>query len=486
MQLLNLVDNATQSYFNNKDELDNEFKESEERFTIGIVYDRHSGLLRVSDNAMGMSYEELTNALNIGLPPVNTSGRSKYGMGMKTASCWIGNRWSIRTTKLGETTENVVHIDVDRIAGGDNQLPYSFNEGISKERHYTVIEIHEHNKVFQGRTLGKIRDFLRSMYRQDLRKHFVDIEWQGSALKWDDSEYQFLRTPEGGTYKKEFDFIVNGKTVHGWVGILDRGSRGRAGFSILHADRVVRGWPDSWRPESLYGQFQGSNDLINQRLIGEIHLDEFEVSHTKDDVLWYGDEEEEVQDQLKKLCGDYAEVAKRRRKGSDDARGPTELEKQTAIDEFERELSSSELADIVLLETVPPPEAVAKVFQHSRKAVENRDPTFRATISHFEVLGYLMSDLSPNDPYVTVDSVEENRVIVIINIQHPHWMQLQGSEGVLNYFRHCTFDGIAEWQARRRAANLDPDTIKILKDRLLRLPGNYSPILSMARPARAI
>ena len=41
---------------------------------------------------------------------------------------------------------------------------------------------------------------------------------------------------------------------------------------------------------------------------------------------------------------------------------------------------------------------------------------------------------------------------------------------MLNYLRHCTYDGIAEWQARRNEAGLDPDIIKVLKDRMLRLP----------------
>jgi hypothetical protein len=78
--------------------------------------------------------------------------------------------------------------------------------------------------------------------------------------------------------------------------------------------------------------------------------------------------------------------------------------------------------------------------------------------------------MSPNDPYVTVDARRESEVIVIINQAHPHWNQLKGSEGVLNFFRHCTYDGIAEWQARAKASRIDPDTIKLLKDKLLRVP----------------
>jgi hypothetical protein len=61
-------------------------------------------------------------------------------------------------------------------------------------------------------------------------------------------------------------------------------------------------------------------------------------------------------------------------------------------------------------------------------------------------------------------------VLVIVNTAHPHWGQLQGSEGLLNYLRHCTYDAIAEWQASRKAGRLDSNTIKLLKDQLLRVP----------------
>ena len=153
-----LVDNSTQSYFDNRNELDKTFSESNDKLTVGIVYDlANGGLLRVSDNAMGMSYDELANALRVGFPPQNTSGRSKYGMGMKTASCWIGNKWTVSTKKLGEEVEHNVTVDVNKIAEGDNDLNYSPKEGKSKTDHYTVIEIKEHNQVFRGRTIGKIQ-----------------------------------------------------------------------------------------------------------------------------------------------------------------------------------------------------------------------------------------------------------------------------------------------------------------------------------------
>ena len=465
-----LVDNATQSYFDNRAVLDEVFESEEEKLFVGIVYEpRDGGLLRVSDNAMGMSFEELTNALRVGLPPQDTSGRSKYGMGLKTASCWIGNNWTVRTKRLGETIEHSVTIDVDEIASGNNDLNYYANPNQSVDAHYTVIEVKNHNKVFQGRTLGKIGRFLRSMYRQDLRQGLVTIEWRANVLEWNDSIFEFLRAPDGTEYRKDFSFEVQTKKIHGWVGVLNRGSRENAGFSILHANRVIWGWPESWRPEEIYGAAR--NDLINQRLVGEIHLSDFEVSHTKDDILWHGGDQEQVEKLLKKACADYINVARKHRGGDPDSRGPSDVEIATAIDELETELGSKELSDAITLVVVPPPEIVTQSQEQLKRTAHHRKPNFHAGFDahDLEILGFLVNDSSDNDPYVVVEATADSRIQIIINTRHPHWGLLSGSEGVLNYLRHCTYDGIAEWQARRKQASLDPDTIKNLKDRLLRV-----------------
>ncbi len=468
--LAEFIDNSTESYRVHSTELDAAFAKEDRGLEISVVYERgEHPFIRVVDNAMGMSEEDLTASLHIGERPADTTGRSKFGMGLKTAACWLGNRWSVRTKKLGETIERVVEIDVDTVADGTNDLPYRVTPDRDPSEHYTIIEIHDLNRQFQGRTLGKIKQFMRSMYRQDLRAHRVTLEWQGDPLEWDDSDAQFLKAKDGSAYRKDFRFQVDGEDVHGWVGVLDKGSRSKAGFSILHADRVVKGWPDSWRPEEIFGQFQGSNDLVNQRVIGEIHLDGFDVSHTKDDILWLGRQEDDVQKELKKICADYVAVAKTRRKGDEDERGPSDLEIQTAVEELQQELSSAELADMLNVETVPPPNVVTEVLKPLLGVVAGREPSYQANLGGFAVRGYLVDELSPNNRYVVVDATSTARVVVVVNLHHPHIEQISGAEGFLNYLRHCTYDAIAEWQARHKASNIEPDTIKVLKDRLLRL-----------------
>ena len=177
-----------------------------------------------------------------------------------------------------------------------------------------------------------------------------------------------------------------------------------------------------------------------------------------------------LQQKLRDACADYIVVARTRRKTKDDGRGPSELEVQTATDEMRQEVTSAEFVDKLNLETVPPPPVVTATFEALRKAAQSATPVISETIAGIIVSVYLEA-LSVNDPYVAVDAAHANEVAVIVNMNHPHVSQIEGSMGLLNYLRHCMYDGLAEWQARQKQANLDPDTIKFLKDNLLRLSG---------------
>jgi hypothetical protein len=363
-----------------------------------------------------------------------------------------------------------VEIDVNVIAKGNLDLPYRTVQVSDKRSHYTIIEISALHHNFHGRTLGKIKEFLESMYRRDISSGLVEMEFRGSKLQWDNLDEKLLALPDGTRYKKDFAFEVAGKPVTGWVGILAKGSRANAGFSILQNGRMIRGWPDAYRPGKIYGQLQGSNDLVNQRLVGEINLDAFLVSHTKDDILWRGSEEEDLGEELLKACNDYRVIAIRRRSTRDDERGPSEADTELALDELKRELESPEMIDQISLLPVPPSEIVAASKKKITDDTQKLAATFQTKIDGIEIKIYLRGDMSTNDPYFVVESAQANLVLIVINQTHPHWSQLMDSQDILNYLRHCTYDGLSEWKARQKASRIDPDTIRILKDGFLRLP----------------
>ena len=473
--LAEFVDNSTQSYFDNQSALDQQMRNEEDKvLTVAIVYENKEEYLRVSDNAMGMSEAELERALHVARPPENTSGRSKYGMGMKTAACWIGNKWRIITKKLGESVEHSVTIDVDEVAKGRDQGLIHTSRSKPADRHYTIVEIFDLNRKFYGRTQGKIADFLRSMYRVDLQQERLHLFWREQKLSWDSLDSRLFVARDGTKYRKNFNFTVEGKVVEGWVGILDKGSRADAGFSILQANRVVRGWPDAWRPSSLYGQIQGSNDLVNQRLVGEIHLDGFEVSHTKDNILWRDNQEETIEKEMEQYCSDYRDIAKSRRKRKDDQRGPNDLVVRAALADLKKELSSPDMVDQIDITTIPPKETIkANNGEIIDSVIDTQSATLQGTIKSNPPIAWkiFLEDMSPNDPYVISDSTKKNQITVVVNTSHPYWStQLASEESVRDYFRQCVYDSVAEWQAREKASTVDPDTVKLLKDHLLRVP----------------
>jgi hypothetical protein len=464
------VDNSTQSYLNHKDELDASYGADGDGLDVSVTYDRKKQTLAVADNAMGMSLEELARALNVGLPPENPNGRSKYGLGMKTAASWLGPRWSIRTTRLGDPNEYVVHIDMAEVEKGNADLDLE-TRPVDPTKHHTIIEITDLYKQFGARGLAKIKRRLSSMYRKDFEALGLTLRWQGEVLTWGGFEGQLLTDRENRPYRQDFDFQVDGLRVHGWGGILFKGARSDAGFSILQHSRVIKGWPDAWRPFTIFGDAR--NDLINQRIVGEIHLDGFDVSHTKDDIHWSGDQEEEVEEKLAEELGDLVSKAKTFRKGAGvGTGGPSAADVDKAVTTIEGELTSDEMLDEMSFDDIPDPTMLRVSLAHISEQVKKKDkPAISATVGKIKVVVYLARDLSPNDPYVILDSAVPEEVIIVINMSHPFVLtQVEGEDGVLNYLRHCIYDAVAEARAHLSEAEVTPETVKMFKDLLLRVP----------------
>ena len=385
--LAEFVDNSTQAYFDNREALDLAMAEAGETFEISILYDRTTSKLEIADNSIGMDEAELEEALKVAAHAPRPHGRSKYGMGLKTAACWYGNNWSIKTKKLGASHTLMVDIDVEKIASGYAELTVNKVFADDASKHFTIISISNLNRSLNGRTVGKIRQFLASMYREDLRDQLVTIRWQTAEVIWDDSPERWLSAPDGTPYHKTFEFEVLGKPVHGTIGVLETGSRALAGFSIFQNRRLIKGYPDSWRPPILYGQDQGSNNLVNQRLVGEIHLETFEVSHTKDDIIWDGDEEDDLQRKLFHACAEYRRVAADRRKGSD-SRRPNGIQLQAAVNQVKAELNSDEIVDVLSLTDLPPASALDMSVHDLVEGESTREPTIVAALGNMNVKAY--------------------------------------------------------------------------------------------------
>lgn len=344
--------------------------------------------------------------------------------------------------------------------------------------HGTSLLIKDLVKKIAPQTAINCREYLQSIYRVDLKNNVLNLKFQDDDLLWDqeDIDNNLLKDSHGQPFKRTFEFEVNGKTVKGWAGILARGGRKYGGFSLIQADRVIVGFPKSYKNSMLFGTEEGGrNDLVNQRLVGELELDEnFAVSHTKDQILFGEQEEEELDSILFEKLADYKKEANIPFK----KRSENEAEYQEAMFDFDtatniviQNLSSPTFHDVIMNSTTLPLE----IIQITNDEAINRITEGGATNHIYELDGVkiniiLSENSSPYDPYLIVRPAGGERSLnILININHPYWIDLGDNTSRFHFLLNCIYDGVAQWKAEFLLAQLDPDTIKMIKDSLLRL-----------------
>lgn len=226
------------------------------------------------------------------------------------------------------------------------------------------------------------------------------------------------------------------------------------------------GQPDAWRPQSLFGQLNGSNDLVNQRLVGEIHLDDFLISHTKNQILWVDDELDLVEEKLKELFADYRHTALNRRvRGG----GPSPQAQDVAIETIQEMISDPDFADMVNVTEVPADEIVDAAFEPLRETARSATPDREFTIGQVTVKLFMDNSRSPNDPYFLGDYFSDNEVVVCINTRHRFWEDyVSDTQDIFIYTLNCIYDALAEWKCQRRTGEIKPDTVKVIKDAFMR------------------
>ena len=160
--LAEFIDNSTQSRLNYPELVDEVLKKEGTPLIVEIKYNTTKRELTITDNSIGMSNDDLIAALKIANPTKDSKGRSKYGKGMNTAACWIGNTWKIETSELTGGEEWTAIVYVDDIAAGDTKVPLTM-KAVSKDDHYTRIIISNLNRNFQARTDETIKSYISSI-----------------------------------------------------------------------------------------------------------------------------------------------------------------------------------------------------------------------------------------------------------------------------------------------------------------------------------
>ncbi len=470
------IDNSTQNYFEHKDNIRKETGKKP-ALEIDIAYDPSTKTLAIIDNANGMNWEELERAIQLNRPPVITSGRSEFGMGLKMAACWFGDQWRVVTKRLGEVVEYNALIDVHRLeVDKPDAIVVSQRMGMEPSDHYTRIEIEKLHRTFRGRSLSSIRENIASMYRRDIDSGDITIRWNGEPFEWEKDPVFEERIPDGDLirWEKDVQFDVDGYEVTGKVWIRMPGQASRAGMHLFRQDRLITGGPgNGYKPREI---FAAPNSYQSQRLVGELDLDNWPVTQTKDAFDWDGELETGLINTLKENVSDYVEKARGIK--SDPGKSTTSDDGRVTGDNTKGSLQGVEVdTTLTIVETGPPPAQglPQDALDRLNRSVERSgdQPTYVQIGSEGvpTLKVYWLDDLPSSDIHAHFDVPSDDELLLYVNLNHPFVERVISREPAKLelYSFNLYADALVERGILKRGQNVPAHTFRNFKDAFLRV-----------------
>lgn len=399
--------------------------------------------ISIRDNAGGIHIDDFARAFRPATVPPDRSGLAEFGMGMKSAACWFAPKWTVRTTTQGDPVVRTVSFDIENIVADDITELEIEEQPIAEEAHFTEVCLIDLFNVPAGRTLGKIKEHLTDIYRVYVREKQLDLRFRGEPLTYVEPtilQAPYFKTPDRTPviWRKDVKFdLGSDQQVSGFAAIRSEGSTSRAGFSLFRRGRVIEGSADEgYRPQYIFG---AANGYRYQRVFGELHLDGFDVSHTKDGFRW--DENEQPFLELLKEHIDSDELPLLRQAEGYRVRAPKpelKISAQAAVNDTGKALAVGLPSLLpVLVDAAPTTTADVEPAKQSQLATQTISVTFRG--QKWEVEIELTDDESESQWLIVSDSANRpnniRKIDIRVSMVHPFMIRFaQEPSGDTNGF----------------------------------------------------
>ena len=464
------VDNSLHAYVENKMML-NQLGVDKCKVKLSIEPEE----ITILDNAGGVEIDEHPRLFSIGEKKKNCETQlSQFGMGMKTSAFWLANSIEIETKHFDDQTTYLFNCDTERF-GQDDEIRKSIVLPSCTYAGFTKITLTKLNRILT-RKREKIKKALASIYRKYIEAGELEILFMGESLNIE--SYTIAKDDGGEKHIKNFTIEVGGKKCNGWIGIMDVGQTGMSGFSVYRYNRLIMGYPEnSWRPKEVFGSEGGSNSSKNQRLIGELDMTDFGVAHTKNKVVFKGDEEDRFRDQLKEHCQAMSALAG---KNWDEIRGNTSEDPKEYNKKKDVEFQKGHIQEYLRkptnidLRTVSYTEDVTKTDSENvlNEIIQKDEWWMSEDLRHIDGLNIIakVAHFGNIDlPYILSRHVEDI-VYILVNIHHPYFnnMKRQGPLTEQSFKVNCMFDVLSDFYCKKNKESYKTEDIIITKDFLLR------------------
>ncbi len=436
LALSEFVDNAVQSYLDNREALI--ASQSGYQFAVVIDVNWEKNEMTIADNAAGINAKNFERAFEPANIPTNDTGLNEFGMGMKTAAIWLADNWTVQTKALGEDVQRSVEFDLKKVIREAREELNVKSSPMPVENHFTQIILRNLSKnAPKLMQMDKIRKHLASIYRKFIRTGELHIIVNGEELSYDTPEVltaPFYRTPDGEdvVWRKEISFHAGAYKAVGFIGILKTMSTGvDNGLSLFRRGRVIMGSHDEkYRPKSICGQV-GSPRY--KRIFGELELEGFEVSFNKGSFQDDADLEEFMELVKGEISGKefdlYSQAENYRQKTREDSKHIVKNIVKTLKKEAQPRELTQKVQESVL--NMPSPE----IEFPTREPVPDVEPLgsheepFEFNGEQYTLKLELINEPDVKDLYSLTKTADDlfksNYVVYKINLAHPFFIRFE-------------------------------------------------------------
>lgn len=244
----------------------------------------------IQDNAAGMTADVFAHAFNLADGEMSRKGMNEFGVGMKAASAWLGNKWRIESTAVDDKITRILEVNLTEVATKQIKELDSQESIDPSKNHGTVITISElwPENVIKKSIEDDLIKNIASIYRYFIRNNEVQIFFGDQLLSFD--EYTPLKAPsykdpEGEAIEWRKEVAIddhNGHTLSGFIGILEdgKGQTEKRGVVFTRNNRVVMGFdPNDRTVGKVFCGQVGS--FKYRRVYGELEISGFSVAFGK-------------------------------------------------------------------------------------------------------------------------------------------------------------------------------------------------------------
>ena len=246
-----------------------------EKEHIHVELDFGRGQIIVTDDGLGMSLDELKDALTVARETKDKKGETlgQFGLGMKSACSSLGKSFIIITTKHGQQPTFTTRYDEDQWLG-DESRDWSNFEIEETKKHAskpgTRIEINNLKVPLYPNQISNFRRRFGIRYGPYLKNEQIKIRVGSRDCEAVEPEL------EEGTRRNVDIKLPNGRQIAGWIGLLKKRSiKGNYGIHIYRRGRLIRA----------FDKFGIRNHPEVAKIIGAISLDHVPVNFHKTGFL---------------------------------------------------------------------------------------------------------------------------------------------------------------------------------------------------------